>query len=360
MRPADRAVVANPTKTDRVWAHPQRLRFGIHADSDGAAVPLRTAADIGTQIALLSGSTAIRPATGRLAGDGRRAGRPAIHTDCDPGAEPGDGLWLDRYGHSVNLVGVPSAVLASPSFNDEARELHIAGARETNAGLFRLLAAATTVDAATALFRDYMTVTFGLSADRCDDATDRFGRRRYRSSYLRLLKGWAYDSNGPEGAVLKGWVESRFGLFPTYHRQPIRKFSSPAWYRYVEEKMGSRFHNNAIFGQLDLLYEFCQWLIASHLGQPGHWRLFRGVEHFEEHHIVERLDRRRCVVRLNNLVSFTPERDIATCFGDRILEARVPTCKVVFCNALLADNRLNGEAEVLVIGGNYTVGVRYD
>ena len=61
--------------------------------------------------------------------------------------------------------------------------------------------------------------------------------------------------------MLKGWVESRFGLFPTYHREPLRKFNSQAWARYVDDKMGSRFHNNAILSQLDLLYEFAQWTL---------------------------------------------------------------------------------------------------
>ncbi len=267
--------------------------------------------------------------------------------------------WLGRYGHSVNLVGVPTALLASASFNERASSLRIAGARETNAGLFRLLAKTTAREQATALFRDYMTVTYGLSVERCQDATDNRGRRRYRSSYLRLLRGWAYDSNGPEGAVLKGWVESRFGLFPTYHKEPIRRFASDAWIRYVEEKMGSRFHNNAIFSQLDILYEFSQWMLTQYYGQSHRWMLFRGIEHFDEHQILHRIDRRHVVLRLNNLASFTTDRDIASCFGDRILEARVPTCKIVYWNALLPEGSRTGEEEVLVIGGNYAVGVRY-
>jgi len=88
--------------------------------------------------------------------------------------------WLGRHGHSVNLIGIPAGLLACAAFNEIPRILHIAGVRETNAGLFRLLATTATVDAATAVFRDYMTVTFGLSPERCADATDRLGRRRSR------------------------------------------------------------------------------------------------------------------------------------------------------------------------------------
>jgi len=30
--------------------------------------------------------------------------------------------------------------------------------------------------------------------------------------------GWMFNSNGFEGAVLKGWVESRFGIIPNFIR----------------------------------------------------------------------------------------------------------------------------------------------
>jgi NAD+--dinitrogen-reductase ADP-D-ribosyltransferase len=136
--------------------------------------------------------------------------------------------------------------------------------------------------------------------------------------------------------------------------------------------MGSRFHNNAIFSQLDLLYEFAQWSLGrwAELRQGGTeqgapdgdgrgWRLYRGVNDFAEHPIVERIDRRRVVVRLNNLVSFTSERDIAGWFGSYILEARVPWPKILFFNRLLPRHPLKGEGEVLVIGGDYRVHAAY-
>jgi hypothetical protein len=34
--------------------------------------------------------------------------------------------------------------------------------------------------------------------------------------------------------VLKGWVESRFGLSPRHHGEPLREPGSAAWQRYVE------------------------------------------------------------------------------------------------------------------------------
>ena len=151
-----------------------------------------------------------------------------------------------------------------------------------------------------------------------------------------MIKGWGFDSNGPEGAVLKGWVESRFGIFPTFHKEIIQRISSGAWTTYVEEKMSSRFHNNAIYIQLDLLFEFCQWALER-LVLPGetHLTLYRGVNSFDEHQIVERIDKRTVVMRLNNLTSFSSDRDIADCFGDTILTVRVPVAKVAFFNSLL-------------------------
>ena len=267
---------------------------------------------------------------------------------------------VSRKGHSTNLVGIPTAWLASDSFNRSGLPIRLAGVREANHGLFKMIERADMVEHAAQMFTAYMEVVFGLHPEqrgRANNAGD--GRRRYRSSYRRLLRGWGYDSNGPEGAVLKGWVESRFGLFPTFHKETLCSFSSPGWIQYVEEKMGSRFHNNAIFSQLDLVYEFVQWSLARFQPSLKTLCLFRGVNDFDEHPIVERLDRRSAVVRLNNLVSFTSQRDIASWFGSYILEAEVPVCKIAFFNALLPQTPLTGEGEYLVIGGDYRVRATY-
>jgi NAD+--dinitrogen-reductase ADP-D-ribosyltransferase len=223
-----------------------------------------------------------------------------------------------------------------------------------NPSLFEMLAQAEDVADAAQGFNTYMMAMFGLDPEQREHRQGT--TRRFRSSYLRLIRGWGYDSNSPEGAVFKGWVESRFGIFPTFHKEPIRRVASGAWTGYVEEKMSSRFHNNAIYTQLDLVYEFCQWVIA-HLAFPGatHLTLYRGVNDFNEHPVVERIDRRDAVIRINNLASFSSERDIAECFGDTILTARVPVTKIVFFNTLLPVHPLKGEGEFLVIGGDYRV-----
>lgn len=260
-------------------------------------------------------------------------------------------------GHSTNLVGIPSGLLASTVFNDFPLPLHINGVREMNKTLFEMLARAASREEAAEAFQNYMGALFGLDSEQRLKPSD---RRRFRSSYLRLLQGWGFDSSGPEGAVLKGWVESRFGLFPTFHKEALGRYPSTGWMAYVEEKMSSRFHNNSINLQLDLLYEYCQTALARYFA-PGrkHLTLYRGVNDFREHPIRERLGKNSAIVRQNNLVSFTSDRMRADEFGDCILEARVPVVKVLFFNSLVSGTTLKGEGEYLVIGGDYQVQFGY-
>lgn len=263
--------------------------------------------------------------------------------------------------HSTSLVGLPPALLASAAWNEQPTALHINGVREMNPQFFEMLGRAPDLADAARAFHLYMQAIFALEPEQQEARQDRRDTvRRFRSSYLRLLKGWSYDSNAREGAVLKGWVESRFGLVPTWHKEPIVRFSSHAWMTYLEEKMSSRFHNNAIFTQLDIMYEFCQWALRRFVA-PGqdHITLYRGVNDFAEHPVIERHDKRRVVVRLNSLASFSTERDIAECFGDTILEARVPLSKIVFFNTLLPVHPMKGEGEYLSIGGDMMVTASY-
>ena len=274
-----------------------------------------------------------------------------------------------RLGHSTNLVGLSTNLLGSAVFNDEPRELHISGVREMNRSMFEMLSFSDCLADAGDAFYKYMMAMFGIDPEQHEredggsKAEGKAGRdkvRRYRSSFLRLLKGWGYDSNSPEGAVLKGWVESRFGLFPTYHKEMITRFSTQGWMSYVEEKMSSRFHNNSIYCQLDMLYEFCQWGLARYAA-PGqtHLTLYRGINSFDEHRVVERADKKNAVIRMNNLASFSSDRGVADCFGDTILTVQVPVVKIVFFNTLLPIHPLKGEGEFLVVGGDYRVRADY-
>jgi NAD+--dinitrogen-reductase ADP-D-ribosyltransferase len=204
-----------------------------------------------------------------------------------------------------------------------------------------------------------MDIVFGLKPSAYE--VMHAGKRRFRPSYLKLLEGWGFDSNSPQGAVLKGWVESRFGLVPTFHKAPLRHYPSPAWIGYLEEKFSSRFHSNSIHMQLDLLYEYCQFVVHR-FGIPARdWvTLWRGVNLIEEPTMSgSKLKKGECLVRLNNLVSFSTSRERAEEFGDWILETRVPAVKLLFFPGLLSTPLLSGEGEVIALGGNYRVKASY-
>jgi NAD+---dinitrogen-reductase ADP-D-ribosyltransferase len=269
--------------------------------------------------------------------------------------------------YSTNLVGVPTRVLSGTAFNAHPVPLSIAGTREAHPGLFGLLQRCESLNDASEVFVHYLDIAFGLRRPAAHEATalDPAERRRWRSSWRKLLQGWGMDSGGKAGAVLKGWVESRFGLVPIHHRHPLQRFPSPHWITYLEEKSSSRLHNNNIHQQLDLLYEFCQWALQR-FGLPGHsapgathLRLWRGSTRCEEQLVVGTLRGRRCTIRLNNLVSFSLSADDAGCFGDWVFEAQVPASKVLVFPGLLPGQVLQGEQEVLALGGDFEVVARY-
>ena len=264
---------------------------------------------------------------------------------------------LHHYGHSSNLIGLATTCLASPVFNQYPKALHIAGVRESASSLFEQLNKQENLSDCGRVFQDYMCVVFGYEAEQRlkDDAR---GRRRYRNSYLKLIQDWGLDSNNAQGAVLKGWVESRFGLFPTFHKQRLIGFMNKDWINYIEEKMHSRYHNNCIYMQLDLLYEYCQWIVERfQLPAKTHKTLFRGVNTLDEDTWVQDQEKQHKILRFNSLVSFTDRRSIAGEFGVYILEVEVPMVKLLFFNELLPHHALHGEAEYLVIGGDYRVKV---
>ncbi|WP_347986367.1 NAD(+)--dinitrogen-reductase ADP-D-ribosyltransferase [Methylomonas sp. AM2-LC] len=279
-------------------------------------------------------------------------------------------------GYSSNLLGISTAFLACEGFNVQPGGLHIAGTREAAVSLFAALTKLVATglgqtersdeelpDNNTSLrlhcgrlFQAYMCDVFGYEDEqKCKDAS---GRRRYRNSYLSLIQDWGLDSNNAQAAVLKGWVESRFGLFPSFHKQPINSFMGHDWLIYCSEKMHSRYHNNCIYMQLDLLYEYCQWVIEQlHYPARSHKTLYRGVNTLTD--LREYLDETGPyqVLKFNSLVSFTDRRSIASEFGAYILEVQVPMSKLMFFNELLPQHALHGEAEYLVIGGDYRVRV---
>ena len=272
-----------------------------------------------------------------------------------------------QHWYSTNLVGVPTPVLASAEFNAHPVALHIAGAREAQPGLFALLGRSSDLNEAREMFVHYLAIAFGLQQPNAEElATLGLAeQRRWRSSWRKLLQGWGMDANGAAGAVLKGWVESRFGMVPLFHKAPLARFPSPAWVGYLEEKTASRFHNNCIHQQLDLLYEFCQWaqqrfsLPVNGEHSATHVQLWRGSTRCEEQLVGGNLHERHCRMRFNSIASYSLSRDEASCFGDWIFQVRVPRSKLLLLPGLLPGQVLQGEQEVLALGGEYDVEASY-
>jgi NAD+--dinitrogen-reductase ADP-D-ribosyltransferase len=254
---------------------------------------------------------------------------------------------------AYNLCNLPPWVIASRQFNDHPQSLEIQGVRYANRFLFDRLDGIAGAEERAHVFNDYMSVKFQLH--QWQDQATATARKSLRNSYLRFLRGWMMDSNSIEGAVLKGWVESRMGLSPTFHKVRIGSIHSEEYYVYVVDRTAGSQRTSAINSQLDLLYEYCQYELARKFPSLATLALYRGTYDAREHEVLEKLSKREQIVRLNNLVSFTAEEERAWEFGSTVWEVRVPLAKVFFFSDLLPNSIMKGEGEYLVIGGEYRV-----
>jgi NAD+--dinitrogen-reductase ADP-D-ribosyltransferase len=257
-------------------------------------------------------------------------------------------------GHplSMNWCHLPPWIIGSSEFNAAPTELSIAGVRRSSRPFFQMLEETPSAKDRGQAFHDYLTVRYQLH-----HYTEYQGASRssLRNSYIRFLRGWEVDCNGCEGAVLKSWVESRFGITPTYHGGILKFEENTESERFAHDRMRGTQKTNAIFSQLDLLFEFCQYEIQRRFPGREDFLLYRGTNDPQEHPLIEQKNRRESCLRLNNIVSFTSDREKAWEFGSTVWEVHVPCVKVIFFSGLLPDSLLYGENEYLVIGGNYWV-----
>lgn len=262
-------------------------------------------------------------------------------------------------GQTSHGVAVSALELGSTGFNAKPRPLSLQGVQDAHPQLFDQLEAAPDLLAARQRFVQYMDDAFALHKPAPGSAPA--DARRWRSSWRKLLQGWGMDANGPAGAVLKGWVQSRFGLLPSFHKVPLGAYPSAAWTAFMQEQATSRYHGEPIHPQLDLLYEFCQFSLrrfgppSSGGHTPQHARLWRGSNRCEEQVVAGRLTNRRCTMQLNNIISLSLNAQDASCFGDWVLQIQVPLCKLLVYPGLLPGQVLQGEQEVLALGGLYDV-----
>jgi NAD+--dinitrogen-reductase ADP-D-ribosyltransferase len=250
-----------------------------------------------------------------------------------------------------SLCNRPPWALACVGFQENPTPLSIGRVREENRRLFVLLDAEPSPSRRGEIFHEYLSVQFALHQW---EEHQRSARSSLRNSYVRYLRGWAVDSNSIEGAVLKGWVHSRMGIRPTFHHQPLGD-SQENFNLFAIDRIRGSARTNAIEQQLDLLFEFSQYeLQRRHAGER--WlTLYRGTFDSSSYEAMAATNPREPIVRMNNISSFTSDRECAWEFGSTVWEVRVPLSKIFFFSDLLPESILRGEQEFLVIGGEYRV-----
>jgi NAD+--dinitrogen-reductase ADP-D-ribosyltransferase len=205
------------------------------------------------------------------------------------------------------------------------------------------------------LFHDYVIVKFGLN-----EKVERQGKTKSIYSYVNLLSAWGADSNRQAGAVLKAWVESRFGILATYHNGRLAD-DAAARNAFMLDRMHGSAKSTGVLMQLDLLYTFCQDELRRRFPGTHSKTLYRGTHDPEEYIIRSQgsqtgsAARRITLVQLNNLSSFSSDPEVAWEFGSNAWEVEVPLAKIVFFSGLLPKSLLSGESEYLVLGGYYNV-----
>lgn len=267
--------------------------------------------------------------------------------------------------------------LASLEFQDDPTPIILGEVAITERRLWAALDSLETPAARARYFHDYVSVKFSLHAWSEPGLTDS-ARSSLKHSYVHCLRHWGVDSNGPSGAVLKSWVENRFGLRPTYHAGHLAT-DPTARERYALDRVRGAARSMGLSQQLDLLYAFCQRELARR--HPGErWlTLYRGTHDADEYVVRQvestetaqppaapgspraqvpktgatgRLRRpRNLVVEFNNLSSFSSDPEVAWEFGSSVWRVRVPLAKILCFSGLLPSEFLQGEAEYLVLGG---------
>lgn len=252
----------------------------------------------------------------------------------------------------INRCNLPAKILGGLTFQQHPTTLLIDGVKEFHADLFKRLNNTSRTEERQNCFMDYMTVHFcldeleeqGYSADMRHD--------RANANYMKVLRGWMFDSNSRESAVLKGWIESRFGLIPRYHQGAIRHHSDATHRQYEQDRASGLYNTNALEAQIDLLYSYCQYELTLLKPAITHISAYRGINRLNEYEVIVQLDRKRHVVLLNNINSFSSSHERADEFGDHVMVINVPIEKIFSYGGLLPP-ALQGEDEYVVIGGLY-------
>jgi len=257
---------------------------------------------------------------------------------------------------SINRCNLPAHILGSLTFQQHPTALYIDGVKEFHGDIFERLDKLLNPYVRAKHFMNYMTVHFRLAQleDVGFDPDSRLDRSK--ANYLRLLRGWSFNPNGQDAAVLKGWIESRFGLIPRFHKTIIREADSNAYRLYEQERALGLYNTNSLEQQLDLLYTYCQFELKKRYPERIHLALYRGCNQLSDYesfnrNMLEKKNKARYLI-LNNINSFSGNSERADEFGDQVIKIQVPMEKILFFKELLP-NVLQSEDEHIIIGGAY-------
>jgi NAD+--dinitrogen-reductase ADP-D-ribosyltransferase len=273
----------------------------------------------------------------------------------DTGGQPPQPALPAQACLPINRCNLPCHLLASLQFQQHPQALTIDGVHTLHHQLFAVLDTEPEAEYRATHFNNHMKACFQLddpAAFGYDDGSRFPGRDR--TDYRQLLRGWLFNADGLEAAVIKGWVESRFGLQARNHGQPLPDRDDPAYAHYQAEQAQALYNSNALQAQLDLLYSYCQYELARQRPGESHLLLYRGVNRLQDLEVVATPDRHKRILLLNNINSFSGNQERADEFGDRVISTQVPMAKLLFVPGLIP-GLLQGEEEHLVIGGLYEV-----
>ncbi len=257
----------------------------------------------------------------------------------------------------INRCNLPAVILGSLTFQRHPTPLVLDGVAELHRDFFQRLDHLELAHQRAEVFRDYLTVAFRLEHPEEIGFTDHVHNRRnnrVKATWLRIIRGWAFDPDSREAAVLKGWVESRFGLIPRHHGGNLHDPNNEAYHRYEEMRAEGLYGTNALEAQLDLVFAYCQYEFQRAGAAATRLTLYRGVNRVDAHEVLAGGDGGQRILLLNNISSFSSNRERASEFGDYILCVDIPVAKVLFHCALLP-GVWQGEDEYLIIGGTYEV-----
>lgn len=256
---------------------------------------------------------------------------------------------------AINRCNLPARILGSLTFQHSPSDLYIDGVTELHQGLFDELDKIESSNDRASAFCKYMSAFFSL------DELKETGKlqsgdsyTRVNANYLRLLRGWMFNSSNLEGAVIKGWTESRFGLLTRWHKKKICHPDEQAYTVFMHERTTGVYNTNAIESQLDLLYTYCQYELRKNTDNTPHYLLYRGIDALNHYDIVDNSERKKPIILLNNINSLSRSRERADEFGTTVFSIEVPIQKIFYYDGLIP-GLLQGESENIVIGGIYEV-----